>query len=169
MKHYNAAVIKHLMLVKIGLAMITLVWLGFFTCKMEYDTVFTFDQKMVLVLLIVCCFYDDPFYFVVVQRPMLYLSVLAEIPNTGFYCTLLAYWLVGLAYVRKKASEMDTRKATIQDITGKLSRTRLFHILLLSTLAFIAQSVLHFLYLETETNRSVFSSFRHFEHDIGHT
>ena len=43
MKHYNPAVIKHLMLVKIGLALISLVWLAFFLCKMDVETEFTFD------------------------------------------------------------------------------------------------------------------------------
>ena len=100
MKHYNPSVIKHLLLLKVGLALVTLVWFMFYMYYMDFSDSITFDQKMILVLVILCVFYDDPLYFLALQYPNLNLSVIVSIPQSLFFTTLFTYWLLGLAYVR---------------------------------------------------------------------
>ena len=92
---------------------------------------------MIIILLLLCFFYDDPLYFIVMHYPSIPFAVFAEIPASAFYTALLTYWLLGLAFVRKKASELDARTATVEDITGKLSKSRLLIITGLATFAFI--------------------------------
>ena len=63
MKYYDPNTIRHLMLVKVGLALVSLAWFCFFMWSLDLEDMCTFDQKMILVLVILCVLYDDPLYF----------------------------------------------------------------------------------------------------------
>ena len=101
------------------------------------------------------------------KRPSVVWSVAAEIPVTIFFNFLLAFWLLSIVLVRKTASQLNARTATLKDLTGEVSRVRLTLLVLFCNLAWVCQNVLHFMYLRVETNRAVFSSFRHFETSAG--
>ena len=63
---------------------------------------------------------------------------------------------------------MNAHTATIKDITGEISWKRLVCLLVFFNVAWIFQNVLHFVYLILQTDRSIFSSFKHFEdHQFG--
>ena len=135
MKYYDPNTIKHLMLVKVGLALTSLVWFCFFMWHMDVEDMFSFDQKMILILVILCVFYDDPLCFLALQYPSLNLSILVGLPQSLFFTTLFTYWLLGLAFVKKSTAEIKASKATIEDITGKLSCCRVALLLAFATFA----------------------------------
>ena len=71
---------------------------------------------------------------------------------------------MGVTLVRVKAKKLaDKKKATLRDIVGVPSICRMTALILISSFFVAAQVALHFVYLTTETNRAIFSSFRHFE------
>ena len=89
----------------------------------------------------------------------------AEIPASLFFTGLLTYWIMGLVYVRARRKVLVSQKrrhVSLQDITGFLSLKRTCILLSLLVCFVVLQTLLHFAYLTTETNRAVFSSYRHF-------
>ena len=98
------------------------------------------------------------------KRPNVTLTVLSEIPASLFFTALLTYWLMGITYVRVKAKKLsEQRNPSLYDIVGYPSLPRTFILVLILCSFVTVQTLLHFRYLITETNRAVFSSFRHFE------
>ena len=123
------------------------------------------EQYWVLSLLFLCALFDEPLFELRRNNPGLHKSVIAEIPESIFFTTLLTYWLTSVALVRVRGKKLisQKKKATLEDITGVLSVRRLLGLLILLVGFVVAQSLLHYRYLTTETNRVIFSSFQHFK------
>lgn len=133
-------------------------------CKVTTIVAFNLEQYWILCLLFVCALYDEPFFEYRRNNPSIGLAVFSEIPSSLFFTGLLTYWLMGVTLVRVRGDKLkNKRQATMRDIVGILSVNRLVLLLVLLTFFVIAQTLLHFEYLTTETNRAVFSSFRHFQ------
>jgi len=87
---------------------------------------FNLDQACVSSLLLACIFFNDPFFELRRSFPSIAFAVLAEVPASLFYTTLLTYWLLGITHVRVRVKTLRERRrqATLQDITGVLSVKR---------------------------------------------
>mmetsp|Transcript_45245 Transcript_45245/g.60045 ORF Transcript_45245/g.60045 Transcript_45245/m.60045 type:complete len:245 (+) Transcript_45245:834-1568(+) len=125
---------------------------------------FNFEQVCICILLFLCAVYDDPLFELRRVAPSAKLAIVCEIPVSLFYTGLLTYWIMGLVYMRKSNKVLSKkREVSLEDITGALSLKRAILLVLFLFSFTIIQTWLHLIYLTTETNRAIFSSFRHFK------
>ena len=173
MSHWNNDFITYFTSIRLFCLLVTGTVIVFFfisSCNsqgiaMQAFNDFNFEQVCVLILLFLCAFFNDPFFELRRFSPSVTLAVLAEIPTFLFFTAILMFQITGLVYmrIRSKVLKQMNRKVRLRDITGFVNIKRASLILLALVGSVIVQTLLHFAYLTTETNRAIFSSFRHFK------